>query len=53
MFGWVAFDAPRGDYRLRVSDDAFDPADSKLALIELPLRMEAASEYLPDSRKNR
>ncbi|HSW50980.1 MAG TPA: DUF4352 domain-containing protein [Bryobacteraceae bacterium] len=53
MFGWVVFDAPRGDYQLRVSDDAFDPADARLALIQLPLRLEAASEFLPDARKNR
>jgi len=36
--GRVVFDAPRGDYRLRVSDDSFDPSQVKLALIEIPLR---------------
>ena len=52
-FGWVLFDAPRGDYQLRVSDDAFDPADAKLALIQIPLRLENKSEYLPESKPNR
>jgi hypothetical protein len=53
LFGWVLFDVPRGEYRLRVSDDAFDPVDAKLALIELPLRLEATSEYLPEAKKDR
>ncbi|MFB3776259.1 MAG: DUF4352 domain-containing protein [Bryobacteraceae bacterium] len=53
VFGWALFDAPRGDYQLRVSDDAFDPADAQLALIQIPLRLEATSEYLPESKKNR
>lgn len=52
-FGWVLFDAPRGDYQLRVSDDAFDPADAKLALIQIPLRLETPSEFLPEAKKNR
>ena len=52
-FGWVLFDAPRGDYQLRVSDDAFDPADAKLALIQVPLRLEGQSIYLPESKKMR
>ncbi len=53
LFGWVIFDVPRGDYQLRVSDDAFDPADAKLALIQIPLRLEAKSDYLPEAKKNR
>lgn len=53
IYGWVLFDAPRGDYQLRVSDDAFDPADAKLALIQIPLRLEATSDYLPETKKNR
>jgi len=48
IFGWVLFDAPRGDYQLRVSDDAFDPADARLAMIQIPLRLEARSEFLPE-----
>jgi len=52
-FGWVLFDVPRGDYQLRVSDDAFDPADAKLALIQVPLRLEGKTDYLPQSAPNR
>jgi hypothetical protein len=52
-FGWVLFDVPRGDYQLRVSDDAFDPADAKLALIQIPLRLEGKTDYLPRSEPNR
>jgi hypothetical protein len=44
---WVLFDVPRADYRLRVADDAFDPADAKTALIEVPIRLTAVSDYLP------
>jgi hypothetical protein len=44
---WVLFDVPRADYRLRVADDAFDPADAKTALIEVPIRLAAASDFLP------
>ena len=47
VFGWVVFDAPRGDYHLRVSDDAFDPADAKLAMIQVPLRLSAKPDALP------
>jgi len=36
---WILFDAPYSDYRLRVGDDAFDPADMKTALIEVPTRL--------------
>jgi hypothetical protein len=43
----VLFDVPRADYRLRVADYAFDPADAKIALIEVPIRMAAGSDYLP------
>ena len=50
VLGWVLFDAPRGDYQLRVSDDAFDPADARLALIQVPLRLEAKSDLLPDAK---
>jgi hypothetical protein len=46
-FGWALFDAPREDYQLRVSNDAFDPANAKLALIQVPLRLEGKTEYLP------
>jgi hypothetical protein len=52
-FGWVLFDAPRADYQLRVSDDAFDPADAKLALIQIPLRLEGKPDYLPLASPNR
>lgn len=44
---WVLFDVPRADYRLRVADDAFDPADAKTALIEAPIRLAEGSDYLP------
>ena len=47
---WVLFDVPRADYRLRVADDAFDPADAKIALIEVPIRLAAVSDSLPESR---
>jgi len=53
IFGWVLFDAPRGDYQLRVSDDAFDPADARLAMIQIPLRLESQSEFLPGTKVNR
>jgi hypothetical protein len=53
VFGWVLFDAPRGDYQLRVSDDAFDPADARLAMIQIPLRLESQSEFLPGTKANR
>jgi hypothetical protein len=53
IFGWVLFDAPRGDYQLRVSDDAFDPADARLAMIQIPLRLQSQSEYLPGTKANR
>jgi len=36
---WIVFDAPRGDYRLRVADDELDPAEAKTALIEIPVRL--------------
>jgi|WetSurMetagenome_2_1015567.scaffolds.fasta_scaffold138337_2 hypothetical protein len=44
---WVLFDVPPADYRLRVADDAFDPADAKTALIEVPIRLAAGSDLLP------
>ncbi|MCC7174430.1 MAG: DUF4352 domain-containing protein [Bryobacterales bacterium] len=53
IFGWALFDAPRGDYELRVSDDALDPSEARLALIQIPLRLEQRSDYLPESRANR
>ena len=53
LFGWVLFDAPRGECQLRVSDDAFDPADAKLAMIQIPLRLEGHSDYLPGTKTNR
>jgi hypothetical protein len=53
LFGWVLFDAPRGDYHLRVSDDAFDPADAKVALIQIPIRLESGAEYLPEAKEDR
>lgn len=37
--GWVVFDAPRGDYRLRVADDELEASESKTALIDIPIRM--------------
>ena len=48
--GWVLFDAPRGDYQLRVSDDAFDPAEARLAMIQIPLRLEGKSDLLPEPK---
>jgi hypothetical protein len=48
--GWVLFDAPVGDYRLRVADDAFDPSDALTALIEVPVRLTANSDFLPETR---
>jgi hypothetical protein len=51
--GWVVFDAPRGNYKLRVSDDAFDPEAVKTALIEVPLRFEAPGDLLPESQPAR
>jgi hypothetical protein len=51
--GWVLFDVPRGSYRLRVSDDAFDPEAVKAALIEVPLQFEAPADYLPESKPAR
>jgi len=51
--GWVLFDVPRGNYQLRVSDDAFDPEEVKTALIEVPLRFEAPPDYLPESKPSR
>ena len=53
VFGWVAFDVPRSDYQLRVSNDAFDPADAKTALIEIPLRFESGPGILPPSNPRR
>jgi hypothetical protein len=53
VFGWVAFDVPRGDYKLRVSDDAFNPEEAKTALIEVPLRFEAKADSLPDNKRVR
>jgi hypothetical protein len=44
---WALFDVPRGDYRLRVADDAFDPAEAKTAMIEVPIRLAATSDSLP------
>jgi len=41
MHGRVLFDLPRGDYRLRVTDEDLDPAQAKVALIEVPLRFES------------
>lgn len=52
-YGWIVFDAPRGDYQLRVTDDAFDPADAIVSLIQIPLKMESKSEVLPDPKLNR
>ncbi len=39
--GRVLFDLPRGDYRLRVTDEAIDPAQAQVAMIEVPLRFES------------
>ena len=50
---WVLFDVPRADYRLRVADDAFDPADAKTALIEVPIRLAASSDFLPGMNPGR
>lgn len=53
QFGWIVFDAPRGDYQLRVTDDAFDPADAIVALIQIPLKMESKTDALPEPRPAR
>jgi hypothetical protein len=53
MTGWVLFDVPRGNYKLRISDDAFEPEAVKAALIEVPLRFEAPAEYLPEGKPSR
>ncbi len=53
QFGWIVFDAPRGDYQLRVADDAFDPADTITALIQIPVKMESKPDALPDPRPMR
>jgi hypothetical protein len=53
QFGWILFDAPRGDYQLRVTDDAFDPADAIAALIQIPLKMESKPDALPEPRPTR
>jgi len=45
--GRVLFDVPRGDYQLRVTDDAFEPEDLKVALIQIPLRFESHTSTLP------
>ncbi len=41
MHGRILFDAPRADYKLRVADDAENPDDAIVALIEIPLRFES------------
>jgi hypothetical protein len=41
MHGRVLFDAPRGDYQLRVTDDAFEPEMAQVALVDIPLRFES------------
>jgi hypothetical protein len=48
VYGWILFDAPRSDYQLRVTDDAFDPSEAKAALIQVPVRLESKSDFLPD-----
>ncbi len=54
IFGWIAFDVPRGDYQLRVSDDAFDPADARQALIQIPLKLVSTTDAtLPAPKPNR
>jgi len=53
QFGWILFDAPRGDYQLRVTDDAFDPAEAAVALIQIPLKMESRTDALPEPRPSR
>lgn len=50
VVGCVLFDVPRADYRLEVSDDAFDPEQRALALIDVPLRFESSDEALPARR---
>ncbi len=53
VYGWILFDAPRADYHLRVTDDAFDPEDARIALIQVPVRLESGSEYLPPAEAAR
>jgi hypothetical protein len=53
VHGWILFDAPRADYHLRVTDDAFDPADARIALIQVPVRLESGPEYLPPAESTR
>ncbi len=45
--GRILFDVPREDFQLEVSDDALDPEQRNVALIEVPLRFESGNADLP------
>jgi hypothetical protein len=47
-YGRVLFDAPKGDYTLRVTDNVFDSEQAQVALIDVPLRFESRAIVLPD-----
>ena len=45
--GRILFDVPRLDYKLEVSEDAFDPEQKIVALVEVPLSFASGSASLP------
>jgi Domain of unknown function (DUF4352) len=51
MEGRVLFDVPRLDYKLEVSEDAFDPEHRIVALVEVPLRFATGGTTLPESTR--
>jgi len=46
IHGRVLFDASRTDYKLRVTDDALNPEETVVALIEIPLRFESRDQLV-------
>ena len=52
-FGWVVFDVPQGDYKLRVADDALIAEEARTALIEVPLRLGRTTDFLPTDTNTR
>ena len=53
VFGWVVFDVPQGDYKLRVADDALIAEEARTALIEVPLRFGRTTDFLPTDATGR
>lgn len=49
--GWILFDAPRADCKLEVADDAFDPEQKVVALVEVRLRFASGSADLPQRKR--